>query len=215
MNQWLISIFFLAVVQASSGQFFSEAKPHPKCIKVTPTHKLSSEWGMALLAGSTFYIPLGQTQAIEHISDLLSPGARLRNKTTSGGPPKLCAQVLIKGFKLRMDGFGDHFLIQDCSVIKKGVNHCVVNSLSESTKRQAAGDGMFTIVWTDNKSTMVIVRCTSDGLHNDWFVLSTGTTITPTVKWTILTNMLKFGFANATSEAQLPSYEGCVLLKED
>jgi len=172
---------------------------------------------MRLFAGARFYIPFGNSKAIQHISQLIFPrGKGIIDKSGSGGgknaEEKMCGQVRIKGFKLQMEGHGDHFITQDCSVIKKGTNQCVVNSNSEAPDVQQKGDGIFTIVWTDNHESMAVVRCTSDGLYNDWYVFSFQPSLNQTVKATILSKMNSLGFPDALEDTTTSSYDGCELI---
>ncbi|ODN01226.1 hypothetical protein Ocin01_05450 [Orchesella cincta] len=207
-----ITIIFVALTVsmsfnvAAGASYFSKAELHHNCLKVVPTSALTTEWGLKLFAGARFYIPFGSATAIQHISELLS-GAK------ANGPEerKTCTNVRIKGFKLEMEGQGDHFMVQDCAVIKKGANDCKINPNSENPKAQEQGDGIFTIVWTDNDSSMAIVRCTFDGLYNDWYVFSTEPSLNETIKATVLDSMNKLGFSDTINDTISPSYDGCTL----
>lgn len=81
-----------------------------------------------------------------------------------------------------------------------------------------SGDAIVIIVWTDNKTTMAIVRCSADGLYNDWYTFSTLTSLNETMKQDILSAVTKLGFPHQPENALSPSYEGCQLFppeKED
>ncbi|CAL8138288.1 unnamed protein product [Orchesella dallaii] len=206
------TLFFIAIAVSMSftvaaGAYFSKAELHPKCLKVVPTPALSTEWGLKLFAGARFYIPFGSNTAIHHISELLT-GAKI---STPKDLKDWCANVRIKGFKLVMDGHDGQYIVQDCAVVKKGINDCTVNPNSENPRKQKEGNGIFTIVWTDNESSMAIVRCTSDGLYNDWYVFSSEPSLNETTKGEILNSMNKLGFSDTIDDAISLSYEGCKL----
>lgn len=74
-----------------------------------------------------------------------------------------------------------------------------------------AGDAIVIIVWTDNKTSMAIVRCTADGLYNDWYVFSTLTSLNQTMKESVLTAVGKLGLPNSPEFTLSPSYEKCKL----
>lgn len=96
---------------------------------------------MRLFAGANFYIPYGSSQAIHHFSKLLASGSKGDVRTTKETDIKnLCTLVRIRGFKLQMEGHGGNFMIQDCSFIKKGMNDCKIDSLSENPKYQKNGN---------------------------------------------------------------------------
>lgn len=73
------------------------------------------------------------------------------------------------------------------------------------------GDGIFTIVWADNQQSMAVVRCTSDGLYNDWYVFSFQPTLNETTKGEVLSAITKLGFPHTMDDTTTVSYEGCEL----
>lgn len=74
------------------------------------------------------------------------------------------------------------------------------------------GDAIVSIVWTDNETSMGVVRCTNDGLFNDWYVLSSQPSLNVTMKESVLATMTKLGFSNNSVS---PSYDGCELFTEE
>lgn len=102
---------------------------------------------MRLFAGASFYIPFGSSQAINHISKLVSSGSKVdsptADPTTNEDIHGLCTLVRIRGFRLEMEGHDGKYMVQDCSVIKKGMNDCIINGQSENPFYQKDGKNFF------------------------------------------------------------------------
>ncbi len=98
---------------------------------------------MRLFAGASFYIPFGSSQAINHISKLISSGSKADSPTINPASNEvlhgLCTLVRIRGFRLEMEGHNGKYMVQDCSVIKKGMNDCIINGQSENPSYQKNG----------------------------------------------------------------------------
>ena len=71
---------------------------------------------------------------------------------------------------------------------------------------------MQTLAWTDNKESILIVRCSPDGEKNDWMLYSLNTTIDDELKKKVKEQIKKMGFPQSTEyPVHYSNYTGCKL----
>jgi len=163
----LTLIFVLCVNQGYTQLTFylpSSSASEGSCISPPVATNIDGRW---LKQARLYYVPFGSKSMYRRYAE-----------TFLGRPAKsvdeldaMCLQVQLSGKKMTTFGHGKT-VEQSCPATQTGIMNCFVNNGSPGTNLTAIDTTVETVVYTDNKSAVLLVRCVNDEVK-DYKLLST------------------------------------------